>query len=220
MADWLYHKKNVVSFFLDDSIQNPLSLSDLARWISTGEVGLDLPWLLSLLKQRKTTDSRDHVYGLLGLCQRFRLGQSLPKLILPNYQKSLVEVWRDATRFGIEECQSLSYLALVALKPFNAMPDISLPSWVPQWHMDEHPENDTAEMRDIFSADDNIRLERKLVSVAEDPDSLSLLGFATDTVSGATSVATFKDLNTYDGTMQRLKEVQALSDEYLGPVEG
>ncbi|KAF7925813.1 hypothetical protein EAE99_005848 [Botrytis elliptica] len=74
----------------------------------------------------KSTDPRDHIYALLGLphLEKYR------SLLRPSYTKSVSHVFSEAAHIMIEEKNSLKPIVLACSL---YCPDISLPSWVPDW---------------------------------------------------------------------------------------
>ncbi|KAF7920814.1 uncharacterized protein EAE98_008843 [Botrytis deweyae] len=80
-------------------------------------------YLSSILK---STDPRDHIYALLGLphLEKYR------SLLRPSYTKSVSHVFSEAAHIMIEEKNSLKPIAFACSL---YCPDISLPSWVPDW---------------------------------------------------------------------------------------
>jgi len=84
-------------------------------------------WLMSTLpvvRPRKSSDPRDKLFALYGLCS------SLPKP-LPDYTLSTSEVYRRFTVDTIRITRSLDVLHEIEVK--STPSGISLPSWVPNW---------------------------------------------------------------------------------------
>ena len=75
---------------------------------------------------RTQTDPRDRVYSILGLVE------SGPR-IQPNYQKTVLEVYRDATLQAINNQRDLEILCTVYHAPEEDMKPYDWPSWVPRW---------------------------------------------------------------------------------------
>jgi hypothetical protein len=78
--------------------------------------------ILFQLTASKSTDPRDKVYALLGIARN-------PKVVIPDYKKSVAEVYMETTRALIAESQSLQ--ALNAAQP--SIEDKDLPSWAADW---------------------------------------------------------------------------------------
>ncbi|KAI1866277.1 uncharacterized protein JN550_007665 [Neoarthrinium moseri] len=84
---------------------------------------LDLLWILRQNFHREATDSRDKVYGVLGLVSSPRdIGS-----IRPDYRRSAREVYEDVTMNLIGSVSSLSVLA------GDATRNADFPSWVADW---------------------------------------------------------------------------------------
>jgi hypothetical protein len=82
--------------------------------------------LFRIVGSHKTTDPRDRLYGILGICGG--LDDSLPDAaIIPNYQKTTAEVFKDLAKYLIEQRHSFDILC-GAHETMNG-----LPSWAPSW---------------------------------------------------------------------------------------
>lgn len=67
--------------------------------------------LLSHSVSFETTESVDHVFAMLGLWRHFSQNEpELPLLLHPDYAKDAVDVFRYATRFTLQEFESLALL--------------------------------------------------------------------------------------------------------------
>lgn len=92
----------------------------------------------------EATDARDRVFGVLGMYRgkaqlmawtTKKLFGNIPPLLAPDYKKSLMEVYRDATRYMVEESDALDVLQFLYHSADNALGDGDWPTWVPKWHM-------------------------------------------------------------------------------------
>lgn len=102
---------------------------------------IKLSSLLRKLQRFETTDPRDHVYGVLGLYRHYLPRRKVPFLLEPDYNKNVIEVLRDGTRFTILDQGSLESLNKVS---HWSEEDEGFPSWVPQWHRRFDPSKDTS----------------------------------------------------------------------------
>ncbi|KAI1866509.1 hypothetical protein JX265_007810 [Neoarthrinium moseri] len=87
-----------------------------------------LPDLAKLLRaggRAEQTDSRDKIYGLLGL-----VNPEIRSLILPDYGKACSDVYRD---FVTAVIQTTGKLDIIYQRPRNLRHGSQLPSWVPDW---------------------------------------------------------------------------------------
>ena len=168
---------------------------------------LTLLELLKFTRARRTTDGRDHVYGLLGLYQSTGGRRSLSDLLLPDYKKPLAAVLRDATRYAIEERRDLEVFNEVEEQRLHTSQDEALPSWVPQWYMDGDIRIEPYMLLNCFSADDNAIYDTAHHTL-EDPDCLSLAGILVDPVLNVATVATADIFNKPHGITSLLEEVQ------------
>ncbi|KXT12044.1 hypothetical protein AC579_4683 [Pseudocercospora musae] len=98
--------------------------------------GLAINWsmIYHLGSKRFTTDTRDQVYALVGLFQECHLeGAPLPSSIAPEYKKSVHEVFRDATKFGLE-VESDYLLTWIAHENTTEFLIDDKPSWSLDWN--------------------------------------------------------------------------------------
>jgi heterokaryon incompatibility protein (HET) len=108
------------------------------------------PWDLQLLLYMGTrcsdsTDPRDKLYALFGMAFQTQDKESYPPILLPNYRKSVGEVFQDATKYLMISSRNLFLLSLTehseqASLDRNQVQSCSssrkdgLPSWVPKYH--------------------------------------------------------------------------------------
>ena len=98
--------------------------------------GLAINWsmIYHLGSKRFTTDIRDQVYALVGLFQECHLeGEPLPSLIAPDYKKSVHEVFRDGTKFGLK-VESDYLLTWIAHESTTDLFSDDKPSWSLDWN--------------------------------------------------------------------------------------
>ena len=92
--------------------------------------------ILECIRNFKCEDPRDKVYAGLGMA-----ADVLGSEIVPDYRKSLEEVFIDVVKFVLTHpsLHSLDFLGAV-IRPYNApLPwDTDLPSWVPDWSVQVH----------------------------------------------------------------------------------
>jgi Heterokaryon incompatibility protein (HET) len=88
--------------------------------------------LLSTRRCKTSRDFRhDKVYALLGLLDPSTPSRQIPSALLPSYAKTAEEVFRDTTKYLIEN-GSLDILSGVEDMSLRS-PDLALPSWVPNF---------------------------------------------------------------------------------------
>ncbi|KAI2469315.1 heterokaryon incompatibility protein-domain-containing protein [Annulohypoxylon bovei var. microspora] len=78
------------------------------------------------IRASKCSDQRDRIYGIMG--QLREIGSIS---FVPDYSKSVVEVYTDATRKYIEHFDKLEILSQCELRTPGS--SLDLPSWVPDW---------------------------------------------------------------------------------------
>jgi Heterokaryon incompatibility protein (HET) len=146
---------------------------------------LSLGNLLANSRHFKTSDARDKVYGLLALTTWSMSGRQLPPEITPDYRKSFMEVYRDATRLAIQEKQNLHILRYVLASEVEALNERrGFPSWVPRW--DKRASACHARpLPKVFSAGQG----RKMVLLhGSDPNCLELHGSLFDQVTKVSDI--------------------------------
>lgn len=212
-AQWLYYQSyTLVPFDLDEQqgIRNAAQIWAFTETEVSSSKHRDMLDLLSSFHGLDALDSRDHVYALLGLHQHITpAGTDCRSLLAPDYQKSLVHVFRDATRFVIDESGDLSV--------FNQLHGGSLqtgsgswPSWVPRW--DANYARDSVKLSYTCQAGGQTVMGPAYASADDhDPDALLLSGFSLDRIACMTS--TFMDNNrTGDRIASFLSAVRSLQE--------
>ena len=104
-----------------ETLRNIMTLISCRRWRRDGK---SLPWLpvLNIVNWTSCADSRDKVYGILGIVTDPGIAKISPDYSLPTH-----EVYRRLVRNHIESGLTLDILGFV--KPSNVTE--GLPSWVP-----------------------------------------------------------------------------------------
>ncbi|KAI1455898.1 heterokaryon incompatibility protein-domain-containing protein [Annulohypoxylon moriforme] len=78
------------------------------------------------IRTSKCSDPRDRIYGVMG-----QLRDTDQIVFMPDYSKSVTEVYTDVTRKYIEHFNKLEILNQCELRPSSSY--LELPSWVPDW---------------------------------------------------------------------------------------
>ncbi|CAJ2508747.1 Uu.00g137730.m01.CDS01 [Anthostomella pinea] len=136
LTTWLTHKYAYLSFevlTMMPRIDNASMMWELADKANSPFRGswakdIDLIFLLDMVRSFHAHDSRDHVFGIIGLYQRFTNDLvpdvPLPVELVPDYTKPWAEVYRDATRFAVEETRDLSLLYELYRRPAEIADDM------------------------------------------------------------------------------------------------
>lgn len=142
------------------------------------------PWfsILDMTTIFNATQPVDHVFAVLGLWQLFSpIRTGLPALLLPDYFKSVSEVFRDATRYAIMESESLALWQNLHRRPKD---DSILPTWVRRWDRSFDPHHDpTPFHRGFWASGDWIG--EKFDPAPDLPNSIVLEGIFIDAVQGS-----------------------------------
>ena len=85
---------------------------------------------LRFARRFESSDPRDKVYAVINWDDH----NDKQSQIVPDYSKSVVEVYRDTAHMILEETNNLSVLTHVH---HNIIPSPSCPSWVPQWNIEK-----------------------------------------------------------------------------------
>lgn len=89
--------------------------------------------LLTNFRSRLAGDPRDKVFALLGVStMEYKLESPL---LRPNYEKSTMEVFRDATRGFIEAESAYSGALNILVSAVPRSSESGWPSWVPDWRI-------------------------------------------------------------------------------------
>lgn len=127
------------------------------------------------------TDPRDRIYGLLGLTtDSEQLG------ILPDYEKSVIEVYTNTSRalIAVGETSILSWCQ-------QSERIEGLPSWVPDFSSDIPPAyGANRRTRSLFCASSNTKFPRDSLSLPDDPHSIGLSGAKVGIITDLGSVWT------------------------------
>jgi hypothetical protein len=93
--------------------------------------------LLRLTSSFRSTDPRDKVFALLGLSCETRDPKYWPQELIPDYNRSVQDVYMHATRYCIGQTHSLSILSQYEYGPIRKSRDSGapFPSWVPRWDL-------------------------------------------------------------------------------------
>lgn len=94
--------------------------------------------LLTLTRPFVASDSRDKIYGILGIPTKDSDPDAGEPLLEPDYTKTLSEVYIDCALAIIRKTQSLRLLFYVQHGQLSSQAAddtlIKVPSWVPRWH--------------------------------------------------------------------------------------
>ena len=99
--------------------------------LRNGSVPIDFDVMLDISRHLNAKDARDHVFAVLGMDDPMATSANADLIIVPNYKKSVSEVFVDAAWKLIRDRDDLYILSLVEDR---ISPQINiLPSWVPDW---------------------------------------------------------------------------------------
>ena len=80
------------------------------------------------------SDPRDRIFGLLGLLRLSTQKCSFPTILVPDYTKSLPDVYCDAARHCMNTCEESWLLDMYGYERSNDNSIKSLPTWVSSWY--------------------------------------------------------------------------------------
>lgn len=137
-ASWLRRNGYLRLPQIPDQLQNCDTISNIRR--SRGRWKLDALLMTTSVKF-KSTDQRDKVYGLLGLAAEIDDGAQggVPGALVPDYNLSVWDVYRNVVLYFLRTHRSLPTLALASgiwgdrAREQHVNQYESLPTWVPNW---------------------------------------------------------------------------------------
>ncbi|KAK4499549.1 hypothetical protein PRZ48_010065 [Zasmidium cellare] len=155
--------------------------------------------LVNNLRGFRASDPRDHMFALIGLYRVANQGRELPKSLLPDYRKSVIQVFRDSTMYGIQETGTLDVLREVKHRSsdFEAS-TFETPSWVPRWQEGFDVTQDFHALRPTFRADRH-RENVEFASEAIHPGVLSVRGIRIGTVACVVKTSRYGRLTARHG---------------------
>ncbi|KAK4494885.1 hypothetical protein PRZ48_014241 [Zasmidium cellare] len=83
--------------------------------------------LLIISRERKCSDPRDHIYGIMSIA-----GPALSRHIMPDYTKDTAKLFQEVAEIYVETTNRLDLIACCDLSLPNPR---HLASWVPDWHI-------------------------------------------------------------------------------------
>ncbi|KAH7391831.1 hypothetical protein BKA66DRAFT_458562 [Pyrenochaeta sp. MPI-SDFR-AT-0127] len=93
-----------------------------------------LPTLLLLTTLFRATDPKDNIFSLLGLTKETRSTNEWPKVLNPDYSRSVQDLYREVTKYCIRTEGNLSILSQCDCS-YSRVKESSFPSWVPRWDL-------------------------------------------------------------------------------------
>ena len=222
-ASWLSYKRRFLPF---DILRHPgvLTSADMCefadhnygRFRQQTSRNHNFYYLLSRFRHFLASDARDHVFGLLGLYQVLVADGKLHSLLTPNYQKSLPDVLRDATRYAIEQIGDLHLFRKLRNRATDkSTGDSFMPSWVPEWQHGSPPEESVGELGWFFRCDDGVPMTICDPGDVTDANVLTLGGFEVGTISHQTPVVTRGVLAMADDILRLLESARSVSKAIL-----
>ena len=146
--------------------------------------GLHLSQLMYQSRHGEATNPRDKIYGLLGMTRWSRSGRRLPRGLRPNYNESVRNCIRDATRALFVEDRHLKVLSseLLDVERCPGSDYEMWPSWTPIWCVadDLHGQRKLA---GLYKADNGRGLSIERLTKYPNPDVLTLDGYEADEVA-------------------------------------
>lgn len=123
------------------------------------------------------SDSRDKIYAILGLaCDSGRLIKE------PDYGLTIQEVYQQFAISFVGEYQSIEFLSLAGLPVFPRRPELSLPTWTPDWnHRNAATLNSTVRPARITNASRNYPAQ---VKFSPDHAIMTARGICVDVIDG------------------------------------
>lgn len=140
--------------------------------------------VIQQLAQFEVSDTRDHVYGTIGLFQRHSGNQEIPPQLLPDYTLPTAVVFRNATKLGISRKGGVSVICNITNWPGDDFSE--WPSWVPYWHRSATLNDHLSDFASLFDASNESRQNLPLPDV-HDENIIGLAGLTADNVVNMSS---------------------------------
>lgn len=95
---------------------------------------LSLSGILFMGSLLQCSKPQDRIFGYLGILRLSTKKCPLPMSLAPDYTKSVADVYCDATRYCIDECDELWLLDSFGYERSSGNAIEDLPTWVPSWY--------------------------------------------------------------------------------------
>ena len=134
-ASWLICNDSGLSEEVNEKHQYPdaTSFIDVVRIASTPDM-LTLGRILYPGIMLQCSEPRDRVFGLLSLLKVSTRKRLFPVDLAPNYTRSVVDVYCDATRACLDDCEDPCLLDSCGYGRSSDNFIKGLPTWVPSWY--------------------------------------------------------------------------------------
>jgi hypothetical protein len=168
-----------------------------------------------LARRFSATEPRDRIFALLELLTLGRSDTAIPELLLPNYEKPVLQVFRDATRFALtEEIEGEEILGHICHRSHEDMTAGGKPSWSFNWDRQFDAEQDSSVFTSQSKAGIPLNANEDATSAlvianAIDMDVLTLNGFNVATITWLTTPMT-------ESIMSEYTNVRMLTETLLG----
>jgi hypothetical protein len=130
-AQWLYQIFYKAGLWVSIGYIQDIRIICRKRVWADGTNGVvwDLQGLLYLTTDFHATEPRDRIFALLGLCRETRDAAHWPPELNPDYEKPLLDLSIEITRYLVREKKSIDILRLAS----GVRQKDDYPSWVPNW---------------------------------------------------------------------------------------
>lgn len=159
---WLFHKYNLLSHMPDAALRyHRYVIWTLSLFCDPGYTrntqkrdNMGFRVILELTNGRETADKRDRIYGILGLSSQTWNGHHIADLLKPDYTKSVLEVYQDATMLKFRQDKGFQTLNFTHLTTQTSQEEVDYtwPSWVRRWDQPFYNQRWTHGMLFRFSA--------------------------------------------------------------------
>ena len=137
-VDWLFHNP---SGFAEDIVKEQQLLEAMSFLAITRSAFVPGELSLSGALHRgiwlQCSEPLDRVFGLLGFARHATRERTAYASLTPDYTRSVVDVYCDATRYCIGECNPPWLLDLLGYDRNSDNMIEGLPTWVPSWYYGE-----------------------------------------------------------------------------------
>lgn len=173
-------------------------------------------------RTKLSSEPRDYVFGLLAYFQKRNNFRSIPELLEPDYSKSIADVFRDATRYIIEEQATIggmTVLELIHHRPATSFETDGFCSWAVEWDTLHQPFRARSDLNHAKKYDSASGLTPLEFLERSDPAILTLNGvLAADiTVFGGTNSYSEDNIDDLLRLIEFLRSNCTTSEDYESP---
>lgn len=169
------------------------TLHEVRKARSSGDAPtLFLANMLCAFGSFQASEPRDYVYAVLGMYKVLSGHDKVPRELVPDYTKSLSEVYRHATKYAIRETGNFDVFNVLHVRTTRVRGSTiesvepPLPTWVPAWNRDRNDKSVAASLGSKYVAHGGRNVAKILPSLED--CTLVVRGFVYGTLARTSSL--------------------------------